>query len=435
MLLTSCGSVNVVPASSCGDKVTPMKAMSGSTALKWVSEDDTRTLYADLTSLFQSENPSITISQQDNQNHDALVHSLAADYVPGVSPDLFSIDVIWVPEIASKGYALPLCDYWSAKDRTQYFPLPMNAVTIDNKIYAAPFRTDLGLLYYRTDITSQPPKTWVEMENIAAQAQATNRTPYGYVWQGEYGEGLVCDFLEVLYSYGGTFDLHDLKTINSPEAIFALNKMIKWVNTVSLEVTSTNIRLPAVTIVDEDGSGDIWRLGYAAFMRNWPYEYVTSNKRGTGVAGRFSVAALPYNENEKDPKKRVGRSCLGGWCLAINAKAPSNQRDAAWEFIYWMMQAEAQQTAAKNNGWLMTLQSIYDEDNHKDLVDAYAYFGQNIIPNILQDAIQRPSSPHYTEVSTKIIQKYLHQALTGELKAAELALQKMQDELQHFPNL
>jgi len=122
MLLTSCGSVNVVPASSCGDKVTPMKAMSGSTALKWVSEDDTRTLYADLTSLFQSENPSITISQQDNQNHDALVHSLAADYVPGVSPDLFSIDVIWVPEIASKGYALPLCDYLVCKGSYSVLP-------------------------------------------------------------------------------------------------------------------------------------------------------------------------------------------------------------------------------------------------------------------------------------------------------------------------
>ena len=81
-------------------------------------------------------------------------------------------------------------------------PLGRIDATVGNQIWAAPLRTDAGLLYYRKDHLSTPPQTW---EDLTTQARLISRqglTRFGYVWQDIQYEGLVCDFMEVLYSYG-----------------------------------------------------------------------------------------------------------------------------------------------------------------------------------------------------------------------------------------
>jgi trehalose/maltose transport system substrate-binding protein len=52
----------------------------------------------------------------------------------------------------------------------------------------------------------------------------------------------------------------------------------------------------------------------------------------------FQIVALP--SGPKAPSK----SCLGGWNLAINNFSPN--KDAAWKFIHWMLQEDAQQYLA-----------------------------------------------------------------------------------------
>ena len=60
-----------------------------------------------------------------------------------------------------------------------------------------PFNTNAGFLYYRDDQVDQAPDDW---EDVYKQGQQDN----GVVYQGFRYEGLTVNFLELLYSAGGS---------------------------------------------------------------------------------------------------------------------------------------------------------------------------------------------------------------------------------------
>src|SRR5205823_10254603 len=183
------------------------------------------------------------------------------------SIDIMSMDIIWPAEFGANGWAVPLDDKWPASDRANYLPGPLQGCTYNGKLWAAPLRTDTGMIYYRTDLISTPPNTWDDLVK-AAKAASPSKTKTGYLWQGAQYEGLVCHFVEVLYGYGGSvLDANDPKkvTVNSPEGVQALTLMVGWVGTISPA---------AVTTYKEEDSRSAWQDGDSAFMRNWPYAFV-----------------------------------------------------------------------------------------------------------------------------------------------------------------
>src|SRR5262249_369397 len=140
-----------------------------------------------------------------------------------------------------------------------------------------------GLMYYRTDINKTAPTTWDDLVSMA-KASSPSKAKFGYIWQGAQYEGLVCDFVEVLYGYGGSvLCSNDAKkvTTNSPEGVEALTQMVNWVGGISPT---------AVTTYKEEDSRSAWQDGDAAFMRNWPYAYSLGNDPKTSkIAGKFDV--------------------------------------------------------------------------------------------------------------------------------------------------
>ena len=73
----------------------------------------------------------------------------------------------------------------------------------DGKLYRWPLVADMGLLYWRTDLMSKPPRTPEELIKVSLKLQKEGRVANGYVWQGRQYEGLSCVFLEVLDGFGG----------------------------------------------------------------------------------------------------------------------------------------------------------------------------------------------------------------------------------------
>jgi trehalose/maltose transport system substrate-binding protein len=118
-------------------------------------------------------------------------------------PDVYGIDVIW-PGMLSE-YFVDLKPYF-ANDVSLQFPAIASGYIVDNKLVAVAYRADIGLLYYRTDLLRQygyhdPPKTWDELQSMAARIQAGERAKgkkqfWGFVWQGAADEGLTCNALE-----------------------------------------------------------------------------------------------------------------------------------------------------------------------------------------------------------------------------------------------
>src|SRR6267142_586277 len=89
-------------------------------------------------------------------------------------PDVYGIDVIW-PQILNEDF-LDLRPYFASEASAQ-FPAIAASYTVDNKLVAIPYRADIGLLFYRTDLLRrygyrEPPRTWDKLEIMAARIQA-----------------------------------------------------------------------------------------------------------------------------------------------------------------------------------------------------------------------------------------------------------------------
>ncbi len=145
-------------------------------------------------------------------------------------PDVYGIDVIW-PRILNE-YFIDLKPYF-ANEISLQFPAIAASYTVDNKLVAIPYRADIGLLFYRTDLLRQygyrePPRTWDELEVMAARIQAGERAKamkaqkakkakkefWGFVWQGASTEALTCNALEWQAAEGGGQIIEENKTIS-----------------------------------------------------------------------------------------------------------------------------------------------------------------------------------------------------------------------------
>lgn len=323
--------------------------------------------------------------------------------------DVMQIDVVWPAEFSSNGWTVDLSSKWSASDRANYLPGPIKSCTYNGQIVAAPLRTDLGVLYYRTDIISTPPTTFAELASMATAS--ASKAKIGYAWQGSSYEGLVCDFVEVLSGYGGSvLDPNNSKTVtvNSPQGVQALTEMVSWVGTISPV---------AITTYDEEASRQAFQNGDAIFMRNWPYAYSLGNDATQSkIAGKFDIHSMPFGGSNT-----VGHSCVGGWNMAINAY--SKNTDAAWSFIQYMLSSDAQKQLAIKGSFTPALKSVYDDT---DVQTKQPLFKK--LQPILQNSLPRPVSPVYPDLSN-IIQKHVHAALTKQASPAA-ALTALQSELQ-----
>lgn len=378
---------------------------------------DTNGVFAGLVSTFNAQNNGVHIIHNSNAPNDTgqlLTILTTALRARSGSIDVFPMDIIWPPEFGANGWTVPLDDKWPASDRANYLPGPLQGCTYNGKVWGAPYFTDVGVIYYRKDIFSTPPNTWDDLTSMA-KAAAPSKTKFGYLWQGAQYEGLVCDFCEVLFGYGGNvLDPNNPKsvTVNSPEGVQALTKMVSWVGTISPA---------AVTTYKEEDARSGWQDGDAAFMRNWPYAYSLGNDPTTSkIAGKFDIHPMLYGGSNT-----VGHSNLGGWQYGINAF--SKNPDASWKFVQHMLSPASQKTIATQLSLLATLKSIYTDP---DVLAKVPFFSK--VPAIVQNGLPRPVSPFYPDISDAI-QLRVHNALTKQSSPAD-ALSALQSDLTAIVN-
>jgi trehalose/maltose transport system substrate-binding protein len=325
-------------------------------------------------------------------------------------PDVYGIDVIW-PGILSESF-IDLRPYF-AKEISLQFPRIAASFTVNNKVVAIPYRPDIGLFFYRTDLLRQygyrePPKTWDELESMAARIQAGERAKgkkefWGFVWQGAADEGLTCDALEWQAGEGGGRIIEDDQTIsvNNPQAIKAWQRAARWVGTISP---------PGVVGYREWDSLNVWVAGDAAFMRNWPSAYVDSQAAGSPIRNKFDIGLLPGGK-----AGRVGT--LGGWGLAVS-RFSAHPREAI-ELVRYLTARDVQVKRARAISQPPTLPELYklaevlESSPHSELLSQAFRTG----------IVSRPSNvagKKYEDVTEAYIQA-VHSVLTGEKSAPEAA--------------
>jgi multiple sugar transport system substrate-binding protein len=340
--------------------------------------------------------------QADAQHDDLVQHFQAKD----ASYDVTSVDVVWTAEFAAKGWLQPLKDSF-ALDTSKLLPATVKTSTYNNTLYAAPVTSDGGMLYYRKDLVSTPPKTWDEMISMCSIAKKNNMDCYA----GQFAkyEGLTVNAAEAINTAGGKIVGDDGKTpeVNSPEATKGLSRLAD-------AYKSGNIPRQAITYQEEQGRQS-FEAGKLLFLRQWPYVYSLATTDGSSkVKGKFAVAPLP---GESGP----GASSLGGHNAAISAF--SAHKASAFDFLKFLETEESQRWFVTQGSNAPALQSLYDDPA---LVKKSPYLP--VLKTSILNAVPRPVSPFYPAV-TKAVQENAYAAIKGD-KSVDQAVKDMQAAIQ-----
>ena len=330
--------------------------------------------------------------------------------------DVYQLDVVWPGLLAQ--HFVDLKGKVPANEINAHFKGILDADTVDGKLVALPWFTDAGLLYYRTDLLKKygftaAPKTWTEMALMAKKIQTgeqkTNKAFTGFVWQGKNYEGLTCDALEWVVSFGGgtIVDAKGNITINNAQAAKALDTAASWIRSIS----------PAgvTTYAEEDARG-IFQAGNAAFMRNWPYAWALGQGDDSKVKGKIGVAPLPSGGSRN-------AATLGGWQLGVSQY--SKNQAAAIDLVRYLAGPAEQKIRAIEGAYNPTLPALYKD---KDILAKNPFFGS--LYSVFTSAVARPSGPtksKYNQVS-QAFSTAVSDVLNGKMKG-QAAVAKLNGDL------
>ncbi len=324
--------------------------------------------------------------------------------------DVLQIDVVWSGMLAT--HLIDLHPQVGDAPKA-HFPSLIANDTVDGRLVAMPWWADVGVLYYRKDLLERyghaPPTTWREMTETARAIQEAERARgnprmWGFVFQGRAYEGLTCNVLEWIDSFGGgtIVDAGGAITINNPRAIEALTLAASWVG---------DIAPRGVLNYDEEAARGVFQTGNAVFMRNWPYAWALAQGEGSPVRGKVGVIPLPRG----GPGGKTSGT-LGGWHLAVSRY--SKHPEAAADLVAFLTSREQQKKRAIAAAYNPTIPSLYDD---AEVLAANPFFGALREP--LRNAAARPSrvaGAHYNRLSSDVW-RATHDVLSGAPVAPRLA--------------
>jgi multiple sugar transport system substrate-binding protein len=313
--------------------------------------------------------------------------------------DVLGMDVIWTAEYAAQGWLKDVSAYIS-ENGDKFIKSTVDTTDYNGKNWGVPFNSNAGFIYYRTDQVKEAPKDW---ESLYKEAQQND----GVVYQGFRYEGLTVDFLELLYSKGGSIVSDDGKqaTADSQE--------VKDVLTFMADGIKNGAAPKAVTTYKEEEARRAFESGNATFMRNWPYAYALDKK--SKIGSKFDIATFPGFAGQQ------GAGVLGGYNLGISAYSKNPEGSLA--FIDFATEPDQQKIMATEASLPPTVSATYDDPAVKK---AMPFADQ--LRTAIEQAKARPVSPVYPQISEAVFNN-VYDALQGNTSPDDAA-KKMNDDIQ-----
>ena len=137
---------------------------------------------------FEQQNPNIKINAQYVPYGEAQARFATAAQA-GNAPDVLRSDVGWTTQFASLRYLLPIDQYVSKSDLSDYLPSALNYDKYNGHLYGLPQITDfLALMYNKAILTkagiTTPPTTMDQFEADAIKIVQTKAAKYGFETSG-----------------------------------------------------------------------------------------------------------------------------------------------------------------------------------------------------------------------------------------------------------
>src|SRR5215210_14302 len=380
------------------EKATQAKASGNVT---WCIGKDTTGAFGTVVDNFNKANPGakvklLELPEDAGEQRRLQIQRLRAK---STECDVLGMDVIWTIEYQGQGWLKDVTDHMS-EHGDDFIKSTVDTTEFDGKNWAVPFNSNAGFIYYRSDEVDSAPKDW---ETLYQEAQKGN----GVVYQGFRYEGLTVNFLELVYSAGGSIISDDGKesTADSQEVKDVLKFMADGIKDGAAPKANTTYK--------EEESRRAFESGNATFMRNWPYAYALG--KDSKLADKFDIATFPGFSGQE------GAGVIGGYDLAISAF--SKNPEGALAFIEFATEPEQQKLMATEASLPPTVTETYDDPEVKKAMPFAAE-----LRDAIDQAQPRPVSPVYPQISEAIFNN-VYAALQGKMSPDE-ASSKMNEEIQ-----
>lgn len=356
------------------------------------SEDNVRAMTAD----FEKANPDIKVNLEFvpyEALHDKTVLAQGSG-----GYDVVLYDVIWPAEYATNHILLDVTSRYDDAQEKAILPGALTTVDYDGKKWGMPWILDTKYLFYNTEMLekagiAKPPTTWEELAADAKIIKDKGIVQYPIVWSWAQAEAVICDYTELLSSYGGQFlDASGQPAFTEGGGLKALQYMVQ---TLADGITNPNSK----EFLEEDVR-HTFENGEAAFALNWTYMYNLANDpKDSKVAGKVGIVPAPG---------AAGISTASGvnGSMGLGITATSTHADESWKYITFMTSQAVQNQYAQLS--LPIWASSYDDPavaKGQEPVVAAAKIG-------LAAMFPRPMTPKYQEMSAAL-QVGIQKALLG----------------------
>jgi len=312
-----------------------------------------------------------------DQQREQLARRLAAG---DIAIDLIGMDVIWTAEFAEAGWILPWPEPLAREISDGRLAGPLASGSYGGRLWAAPFTTNTQLLWYRADRVAKPPASWDELIRDAERLGEGGR----FQLQGERYEGLTVFFVSLLASAGGSVLDADgravsLEPVPTRRALALMQRL-----------ATSPAADPALASSREDHTRLAFESGSSAFMVNYTYVWPSAQANAPAVAKQMRWARWPAVDPELPSRVTIGGINLG-------VSAHSRRPDLAFAAAACITSEENQRIAAERGGLPPTSAALYDDPTVRRTLPF-----ADVLRETLQDAVQRPQSPLYSDISLAI---------------------------------
>ncbi|MBK1869858.1 ABC transporter substrate-binding protein [Aestuariivirga sp. YIM B02566] len=382
-----------------------------------------------LTEDFTKANPDISlewVTLEENVLRQKVTTDIATK---GGQFDVLTIGTYEVPIWAKKGWLVALDGLGADYDVDDLLPAIRGGLTLDGKLYAAPFYGESSMVMYRTDLMEKAglkmpdAPTWEFVADAARKMTDKANETYGVCLRGKAGWGENMAFLTATANSFGArwFDENWKPQFDQPEWKNALTFYLDLMKDAGPPGASSNGFNENLALFNSGKCG-MWIDATVAAS------FVT-NPKDSKVADKVGFALAPDNGLGKRG------NWLWAWSLAV--PAGSQKAEAAQKFVSWATSKHYLDLVASKEGWAnvppgtrtslyknpeylkaapfaqMTLDSINSADPTKPTVKPVPYVG-----------VQFVAIPEFQGIGTTVGQIF-SAALAGE-KSADDALAEAQ---------
>jgi multiple sugar transport system substrate-binding protein len=332
---------------------------------------------------------------------DAVMKLVASFMAGGEQYDVFVLDCVDVARYASAGWLYPIDDLVSDAYRKDIIPFAKEGMMYQGKWYGLPWASEWKSFVYNDKMLKKAglgafPKTWKEVVAYSQKLQKNKVVKYATAFSWAQKECLICDFVALSATFGGTFFDDDLNpTFNKGGSLEALQWMVDSLYT-------TKIVDPASLMWAEDDVQAAMAQGDIAYSLSWGNPLVPLNDpERSKIVGQAEIGMMPSVDG-KHPYTIAGPM---GWAISKKTKHPKE----AWEFLKFMAGPEGSRIALETEGEPTGWKSVIE---NPDI--------QKKFPELKKMALQsqyitnRPAVPWYGEFSTMLAAE-LQKALTGKM--------------------